>query len=104
MIGTLYTELISRPLLNALIVLYNTAAFGDLGIAIILLTLAVRFALYPLFHRQLRHNAKLQAIQPHLKRIKEEHKNDREKEVEATLALFKEHGTSPFSVFFLSIV
>ncbi len=102
MIGALYQTIIYRPLVNALIFLYNTVAFEDLGIAIILLTLIVRFALYPLFHKQLHHNAKLQALQPKLKKIKEEHKNNREKEIEATMALFAEQGTNPFMAIFLS--
>ena len=44
----LFEELLQRPLFNALVFLYQTVSFHDLGVAIIALTLLIRFALYPL--------------------------------------------------------
>jgi YidC/Oxa1 family membrane protein insertase len=102
-LGALYHEAIYRPLINALIVLYNTVAFGDLGIAIILLTILVRIALYPLFEKSLHHTMKMQAIQPRLKALQEEHKSNKEKQAEEMIALFKEHGTNPLSFFFFTL-
>ncbi len=92
----LYHEIIYRPLLNVLVFLYQAAAFHDLGIAIIIFTVLVRAVLYPLFHHQTKHTMKMQALQPKLKKIQDEHKGNKEKEVAATMALFAEHGTNPF--------
>ena len=104
MIGTIYNEVIYRPLLNTLVFLYQTVAAHDLGMAIIFLTILVRLLLFPLFQKSMAHSTKLQAIQPKLKKIQAEHKGNKEKEVEATMALFREHGTNPFAAFGLTLL
>jgi YidC/Oxa1 family membrane protein insertase len=100
----LYDHIIYYPILNALVFLYNTVAFHDLGIAIIFLTILVRIILYPLFHKSARHQAISQRIQPEVKKLQELHKNDRQKQTAAIMALHKEHGINPFSGFLLLIV
>lgn len=96
-----FHQFLYRPLLNILVLLYNSVAFHDLGVAIILLTLVIRFLLYPLFKKSLRHQAVMRRIQPHVKRIQKEHKDNREKQAKELLALYKEHNINPFSSFFL---
>lgn len=98
----LYHEAIYRPLANALVFLYQTIAVGDLGIAIILLTILVRLVLYPVFKKSIEHNLRMQELQPKLKRLKDEHKGNKEKEVAATLELFREHKTNPFTLMFFT--
>ncbi|MEK7076709.1 MAG: YidC/Oxa1 family membrane protein insertase [Patescibacteria group bacterium] len=100
----LYHEILYQPFLNALVFFYNTIAFGDLGLAIIFLTLLIRIILFPVFQKSVREQAVMQRIQPHLKKIREEHKNDPRKQWEATMALHKEHHISPFSGFLLLLV
>lgn len=97
MISAIYHELLYQPLLNALIFLYNTIAYQDLGIAIILLTILIRLVLYPLFQKSTRHQMVMQEIQPKLKKLQEEHKKDLQKQSEAMMALYKEHKINPFS-------
>jgi len=98
----LYQEIIYRPLANALVVLYQTVAGGDLGVAIILLTVLVRLVLYPVFKKSIEHNLRMQELQPKLKELKNQHKGDKEKEVAATLELFREHKTNPFTLMFFT--
>lgn len=98
----LYHELIYRPLANALVFLYHAVSGGDLGIAIILLTVLVRLVLYPLFKKGIEHNLRMQELQPKLKQLREDHKGNKEKEVAATLELFREHQTNPFSLMFFT--
>lgn len=93
-----------QPLFNALIFFYQTIAFQDLGVAIILLTVAIRVILYPLFYRTYKHQRLMQKIQPHVKKIQADHKHDRAKQAEALLALYKEHQVNPFSGFFLILI
>jgi len=100
----LYHTIIYQPLLNILIFFYNTVAFRDLGVAIILLTVLIRFALYPLFNKSARHQMIMVKLQPKLKEIQETHKHDREKQAQATMSLYKEHGINPFSGFLLLLV
>jgi YidC/Oxa1 family membrane protein insertase len=98
----LYHELIYRPLANALVLLYHTISWDDLGVAIVLLTLLVRLLLYPLFKKGIEHNLRMQELQPRLKKVRDDHKHNKEKEVAATLELFREHRTNPFSLMFFT--
>ena len=93
-----------RPMLNVLVYFYNTVAFHNFGLAIILVTLLLRLVLYPLFHRSAKQQMLLQRIQPKIKKIQELHKNDREKQSQALMDLYKEHGVNPFSSIFLLII
>ena len=65
------------------------------GVAIILLTLAVRVLLLPLSIKQTRSQREMQRIMPEIKAIQKKHKGDRQKINEATMALYKEHGVNP---------
>ncbi len=96
--------MIYQPLLNALVFLYDTVAFQDLGIAIVLLTVLIRLLLYPIFAKSITHQLVMQELQPKLKKIQEEHKKDLEKQSHATMALYKEHKVNPFSGMFFLIV
>ena len=72
------------------------AIVPSLGIAIILLTVAVRLLLLPLSIKQTRSMREMQAIQPEVKRLQAKHKGDRQKMNEELMALYKEHGVNPF--------
>ncbi|HEX2294415.1 MAG TPA: YidC/Oxa1 family membrane protein insertase [Actinomycetota bacterium] len=82
--------------------LFSTALAGfyalipSYGLAIILLTLAVRLLLLPLSIKQTKSMREMQAIQPEIKRIQAKHKGDRQKMNEELMALYKEHGVNPF--------
>ncbi|RME58649.1 membrane protein insertase YidC [Candidatus Parcubacteria bacterium] len=93
----LWNTFIHDPLLNLLILFYNTIAFGDLGVAIILLTVLVRLLLFPLFHKSTRQQVLLQKIQPKINEIKKRHKKNLQKQGEELMALYKEHNISPFA-------
>jgi YidC/Oxa1 family membrane protein insertase len=72
------------------------AVVKSYGVAIILLTIAVRVVLLPLTIKQTKSMREMQRIQPELKRIQQKFKNDRQKATEAQMALYKEHGVNPF--------
>lgn len=93
----MFNELLYRPIFNALVLLYEYAAWQDLGIAIILLTILIRIILFPLFQVSMRQQYKMQLIQPHVKKIQNDHKDSREKQAQALMAIYKEHGVNPFS-------
>lgn len=92
------------PLVYSLIFLYNYAAFHDLGMAIILLTIVIRFILYPLFYKSFLNQTLLQRLQPAIEKIQHDHKHDREKQAQAMLALYKQHRVNPFSGFLLLFI
>jgi YidC/Oxa1 family membrane protein insertase len=93
-----------HPILNLLIFFYDTIAANNLGLAIIFVTLFIRFVLFPFFHKGAKQQMMMQRIQPHVKRIQEQHKKDIQKQSEALMALYKEHGINPFSSFLLLLI
>jgi YidC/Oxa1 family membrane protein insertase len=70
---------------------------GDVGIAIILMTLVVRAALIPLFRRQIVSTKRMQLIQPEIKELQKRYKGDRSKFSQAQMELYKERGVNPAS-------
>lgn len=97
----IFNEVFYRPLFNALVFLYNTVSFSDLGVAIILLTVLVRFILLPLFYKGAKDQAIIQKLAPKIKEIQENHKGDLGKQGQETMRLYREHKVSPFSSFLL---
>lgn len=88
-----------QPLYNLLIFFAWIIPSHSVGWAIILLTLLVRLILYPSFKKTIAHQKKMLLLKPHLDRIRQDHKDDRKTLAEKTMALYKEHGISPFSSF-----
>lgn len=72
------------------------ALIPSYGLAIILLTLAVRVLLLPLSIKQTHSMREMQKIQPEVKKIQAKYKGDRQKMNEEMMALYKEHGVNPF--------
>lgn len=68
----------------------------NFAIAIGLLTVAVMLLLFPLNAKGMRSMAAMSKLSPELKRIQAKHKNDRVKQNEEVMALFKEHRVTPF--------
>lgn len=96
-------EFLYQPLFNALVWLYDTVAFENLGLAIVMLTVLVRIVLYPLFHKSAKYQRLNHELRPELQKIKEKHKKDQEAQVRATLELFKKHKFNPAALLFLSL-
>jgi YidC/Oxa1 family membrane protein insertase len=101
---SIYHLIFKYPILNLLVFFYQTIGFHDLGLAIIFVTLFIRLILYPFFHTGAKQQMLMQRIQPHIKRIQEQHKDDREKQAQELMALYKEHGVNPFSSILLLII
>lgn len=69
---------------------------GDYGLAIILLTVAMRILLIPLTIKQTKSMYEMQEIQPKLKALQEKYKKDKEKLQEETLKFYQENKVNPF--------
>lgn len=99
----LFNEFLYRPLLNLLFFLYDFV-WSDLGVAIILLTILVRLLLLPLFYKSAQSQSVLQKISPQIREIQKKYKDDKEKQVQEMLAVYKQHKVNPFSGFLLMII
>lgn len=87
---------IVQPIFNLLIGIYSLIPGGDFGIAIIIFTIIVRFAMWPLVKKQLHQTKAMQKMQPELARIKKETKGDKRLESMRMMELYKKHDISPF--------
>jgi YidC/Oxa1 family membrane protein insertase len=88
-----------QALLNGLgaILAFFYSLVPNYGVAIILLTVAIRVVLLPLGIKQIRSMQAMQAIQPKVKELQRKYKGDRQKQNEETMKLYKEYGVNPFS-------
>jgi YidC/Oxa1 family membrane protein insertase len=92
----IFDLIVVQPIFNLLIGLYSLIPGGDFGIALIIFTIIVRFALWPLVKRQLHQVSAMRKLQPQLAKIKKETKGNRQAESMRMMELYKEHGVSPF--------
>ncbi|GAA1272593.1 membrane protein insertase YidC [Kitasatospora nipponensis] len=67
------------------------------GLAIASMVVVIRICLIPLFVKQIKSTRAMQAIQPKMKAIQERYKNDKQRQSEEMMKLYKEAGTNPFS-------
>jgi YidC/Oxa1 family membrane protein insertase len=84
---------IARPLSKVLHGFYFIVR--NYGLAIILLTVLVRGAMFPIGRRAALNAQKMQELAPEIKKIKEKYKNDLEKQGQAQRELWKKHNFNP---------
>ncbi len=104
MFSFIYQTFFYKPLYNALVFLTAILPFNDFGLAIIVLTVIVRLVLLPLTHRSIVTQRKMKLIEPDISKIKEKYKNNREEQTKKTMELYRAHGISPFSGFFMLLI
>ncbi|KMS74634.1 protein translocase component YidC [Streptomyces viridochromogenes] len=78
------------------------AIFGDntgwaWGLSIVSLVILIRICLIPLFVKQIKATRAMQTLQPEMKKIQERYKNDKQRQSEEMMKLYKETGTNPLS-------
>jgi YidC/Oxa1 family membrane protein insertase len=100
----IFNTIIYQPILWVLIFLYQNLSFGNLGVAIILLTILIRLILLPLFYKGAKDQTILQHLQPHIRKIQLDHKDDKEKQAKAMMELYKTNRVNPFSGFLLLLL
>ena len=70
---------------------------GNFGIAIVLITLAIRILFFPLANYSFKSMAKMKALQPEMVRLKDVHKDDKVKLQQEMMALYKKEKVNPAS-------
>lgn len=95
--GGAFNTLLYQPLFNGLILLYLYLPGHDFGIAVIVLTILIKLILYPLGAQAIRSQKTMATIQPKMKAIQEQFKNDKEKQAKATMELYRREKINPLS-------
>ncbi|MCA9248353.1 MAG: YidC/Oxa1 family insertase periplasmic-domain containing protein [Planctomycetales bacterium] len=84
---------IARAMVGILHLFYSI--IGNYGLAIICLTVLVRGCMFPLSRKQALNMAKMQELQPEMKRLQEKYKKDLQKRSQAQQELFRKHNYNP---------
>ena len=99
LIITVFDTFFFGPITNLLVFIFKLLEFtgvpGALGFAIVVISIIVRFLIWPFTASQVRSTQKMAALKPHLDELKKKHKDDKQAFASAQMALFKEHGVNP---------
>ncbi len=88
-----FFDIIARPMLWALVFLHDFVS--NWGIAIILLTILIKLAFWPLTKKSFTSMEKMKRIQPMVKDLQEKYGNDREALSRETMQLYRTYGVNP---------
>ncbi len=95
----LVTANIFQPLIDvfeAVLKFFHNSVGISWGFSIVLLTIVVRAALIPLTLKQIKSMVRLQALSPLMKEIQAKYKEDKQRQQQEIMKLYKEHGVNPF--------
>ena len=85
--------MLAKPIFAAMKFIHEVV--GNWGWSIILLTIGIKFLLYPLSAASLRSMAKMRSLQPKMERLKETYGDDRQKMSQELMALYKKEKVNP---------
>ncbi|MCK4697616.1 MAG: YidC/Oxa1 family membrane protein insertase, partial [Dehalococcoidia bacterium] len=75
-------------MINSLVVL-SSYLFGSLGLTIIILTIIIRFAMYPLTVKQLRSTKAMQELQPKIAELQKKYAKDKKRLADEQMKLYR---------------
>ncbi len=84
---------ITKPLFLLIDAIYRYV--GNFGLAILIVTVLVKLAFFPLANQSYRSMAKMKKIQPQIAALKDLYPDDRAKQQQAQMELFKKEGVNP---------
>jgi len=103
MFSFVYHTFIYDPIYNLLITLTAIVPGGDVGVAVILLTITTKIILYPLSQKAVLAQKAMREIEPLVQKVRKEVKDPQE-QFKQLQALYKEHKVNPFSSFILLFI
>jgi len=97
--GDIFTLLFVQPITNLMVGIYHLLIIlhvpSALGFSIIILTMVIRLALFPLMAQQLKSSKKMQEIAPLIAKLKEKYKGNAQRIQSETMLLYKQYGINP---------
>lgn len=103
MLANIWQTVFYEPLYNALVFLIDLIPGGSIALAVILLTIVVKFILFPLAQKSILSQARLKALEPEIERLKKEYPS-KEEQAKKTFELYKKYKINPFSSCLLLII
>lgn len=102
--GALFHTYLHNPIYNLLIFFVGVVPAGDVGLAVIAVTLVVKLIILPLSLSAVRTQRAMKVVEPELKEIRESYKEDKEKQAKETFALYKKYRINPFASFLTLLI
>jgi YidC/Oxa1 family membrane protein insertase len=99
-----FNLILYQPLFNILIFLYEALPGSDFGIAVIILTLTIRIALYPLTLKSIKIQKKFSQLQPKIKEIQEKYKKNKEEQAKKMMEFYQKEKINPFGGCLLTLL
>lgn len=97
MISAAFHTFIYEPIYNALVFFVDLLPSHDIGLAVIIVTVIVRFLLYPLANRAIKAQKAMKDIAPEIEALKKKYKDKPEEQGRAMFALYRERDVHPFA-------
>ncbi|MBI4435338.1 membrane protein insertase YidC [Candidatus Uhrbacteria bacterium] len=95
--GEFFHNVLSVPIFNLLVFLYNVLPGADIGFAIIALTILIKLILWPFMSQSLRSQKAMQELQPKIEELKSKHGDDREGLAKAMMELYQKEKVNPLA-------
>ncbi len=95
----MFETFLVQPIYNLFIAVVGVVPYGDMGLAIITLTLIMRLVLYPVFTASIRTQMGMAAMQGDIEALKIKYKDNKEALAREQMALFKKHKVNPLAGF-----
>ncbi|MEX2514569.1 MAG: YidC/Oxa1 family membrane protein insertase [Candidatus Paceibacterota bacterium] len=92
-----FSTILYEPIYNGLVFFIDIIPGGSVGLAVILITLAVKFILLPLSIKSVRTQQTMKQVKPHIDEIKEKYGDDKEKQAQKMMEAYAEHNVNPFA-------
>ena len=100
----IFDVLVVQPIFNLLLGLYSIIPGGDFGVAIIIFTVFVRFAIYPLTRSMLHQTRAMRKLQPELVKIKKQAGKNKQLAAMQQMELYKKNSINPFRPFGILLI
>ena len=97
MFSTIWHTFFFDPIYNSLIFFIDSIPGGDVGLAIIATVLLVKTILLPVSIKAVQTQKAMREIEPKLKEIKEKYKDDKQRQAQAMMDVYKEAGMNPLA-------
>ena len=94
---SLFVTFLFKPLFNVFVGLYNIVPGHDVGVVILIITVLIRLALYPLTNSSIKSQKAMQELQPKLEEIKKQYAGDQQKQAQATMELYRSGKVNPLA-------
>ena len=86
---------LTKPIFYA--IEYFNRILGNFGLAILLLTVLIKIVFFPLANKSYRSMSRLKKLQPKMTEIRERYGDDRQRQNQAMMELYKKEGANPMS-------